>query len=108
MDIVNQISSELTPKDLPKFKSGDNITVFTIKRKQTKYSLKEMLFKEKVWVLKPLLLEKFHIQLVWKGYFQLTPTIEKIEINKKGRVRRARIFYLRKLQGKKARIKEVR
>ncbi|MBR51977.1 MAG: 50S ribosomal protein L19, partial [Gammaproteobacteria bacterium] len=37
-----------------------------------------------------------------------SPTIEKIEINKRGRVRRARIFYLRKLQGKKARIKEVR
>ena len=37
-----------------------------------------------------------------------SPTIEKIEINKRGKVRRARIFYLRKLQGKKARIKEVR
>ena len=33
---------------------------------------------------------------------------EKIEVNKKGKVRRARIFYLRDLQGKKARIKEVR
>ena len=34
--------------------------------------------------------------------------IDKIEINKKGRVRRARIFYLRELTGKKARIKEKR
>ena len=34
--------------------------------------------------------------------------IEKIEINKKGKVRRARIFYLRDLTGKKARIKEKR
>ena len=37
-----------------------------------------------------------------------SPFIEKIEVNKKGVVRRARIFYLRELRGKKARIKEER
>jgi len=37
-----------------------------------------------------------------------SPFIDKIVINKRGVVRRARIFYLRKLQGKKARIKEQR
>ena len=34
--------------------------------------------------------------------------IDKIEVNKVGKVRRARIFYLRGLTGKKARIKEVK
>ena len=37
-----------------------------------------------------------------------SPFIDKIEVNKKGRVRRARIYYLRELTGKKARIKERR
>ncbi len=37
-----------------------------------------------------------------------SPAIEKIEVNKRGRVRRARIYYLRALTGKKARIKEKR
>lgn len=37
-----------------------------------------------------------------------SPFIEKIDINKKGHVKRARIFYLRKLTGKKARIQEKR
>jgi large subunit ribosomal protein L19 len=37
-----------------------------------------------------------------------SPFIEKVEINKHGKVRRARIFYLRKLTGKKARIQEKR
>ncbi|MDQ7033039.1 MAG: 50S ribosomal protein L19, partial [Desulfonauticus sp.] len=37
-----------------------------------------------------------------------SPFIEEIEVNKRGRVRRARIFYLRSLTGKKARIKEKR
>jgi len=36
------------------------------------------------------------------------PSIQKIEINKKGKVRRARIFYFRGLTGKKARITEKR
>ena len=35
-----------------------------------------------------------------------SPFIEKIELNKRGKVRRARIFYLRSLTGKKARIQE--
>ena len=34
------------------------------------------------------------------------PTIQKIEVNKKGKVRRSKIFYFRELRGKKARIKE--
>ena len=37
-----------------------------------------------------------------------SPFIDSITINKHGRVRRARIYYLRKLTGKKARIKERR
>ena len=37
-----------------------------------------------------------------------SPFIDSIEINKKGKVRRARIYYLRNLTGKKARIKERR
>ena len=37
-----------------------------------------------------------------------SPNIESIEINKYGKVRRAKLYYLRKLTGKKARIKERR
>jgi large subunit ribosomal protein L19 len=36
------------------------------------------------------------------------PAIQKIEINKRGKVRRSRIYYFRELRGKKARIKEVK
>ena len=36
------------------------------------------------------------------------PVIDKVDINKRGVVRRARIFYIRELTGKKARIKEKR
>ena len=36
------------------------------------------------------------------------PAIQKIEVNKRGRVRRSRIYYFRELRGKKARIKEIK
>jgi len=36
------------------------------------------------------------------------PTIKKIEVNKRGKVRRSRIYYFKELRGKKARIKEVK
>jgi large subunit ribosomal protein L19 len=36
------------------------------------------------------------------------PSIQKIEVNKRGRVRRSRIYYFRELRGKKARIKEIK
>ncbi len=36
------------------------------------------------------------------------PALEKIEVNKKGKVRRSRIYYFKGLTGKKARIKEAR
>ena len=37
-----------------------------------------------------------------------SPNIDSIEVNKRGKVRRAKLYYLRKLTGKKARIKEKR
>ena len=37
-----------------------------------------------------------------------SPFIDQIELNKKGIVRRAKLYYLRELTGKKARIKEKR
>ena len=37
-----------------------------------------------------------------------TPKIEKIEVTRRGKVRRAKLYYLRNLRGKAARIKEIR
>ena len=37
-----------------------------------------------------------------------SPSIDNIEVNKRGKVRRAKLYYLRKLTGKKARIQEKR
>jgi large subunit ribosomal protein L19 len=112
MDLLREVSNELASvNELPSFAAGDTITVY--------YKIKEG-EKERTQFFQGVVLQKrgsgntetFTIRKMSNGIgveriFPLTsPSIEKIEINKKGVVRRARIFYLRELTGKKARIKE--
>ena len=98
-------------KDHPNFSAGDTITVY--------YKIKEgekeriQFFKGDVIQRKGAgLTETFTIRKISGGtgverIFPLaSPFLEKIVVEKKGSVRRARIFYLRKRTGKSARIKE--
>ena len=114
MNLVQSISKEIsTTNEFPKFSAGDTITVY--------YKIKEGA-KERTQFFKGVVLQRkgsgttetFTIRKISGGIgveriFPVnSPILEKIEVNKKGKVRRARIFYLRNLTGKKARIKEVR
>ena len=114
MDFLNEISNELTKaKELPKFKSGDQVTVY--------YTIKEGK-KERTQFFKGVVLQRkgsgntetFTIRKVSNGVgveriFPInSPIIEKIVVEREGRVRRSRIFYMRERFGKKARIKEKR
>lgn len=98
-------------KAFPAFKAGDTITV-TYKIKEGD---KERLQKFRGVVIQRRgsgVTETFTIRKVSNGVgveriFPLfSPFIDSIVLDKMGKVRRARIFYLRKLTGKKARIKE--
>ena len=100
-------------KDFPDFKSGDNVTV--------NYKIIEG-NKERIQAFKGEVLQRtgegatktFTVRKISNGVgvervFPLySPNIDSIEVNKRGKVRRARLFYLRDLKGKKARIKEKR
>ncbi|MEE2699769.1 MAG: 50S ribosomal protein L19 [Bacteroidota bacterium] len=114
MNLVESISKEIsTLNQIPAFSSGDTITVY--------YKIKEG-NKERTQHFKGVVLQRrgsgttetFTIRKMSGGIgveriFPVnSPILEKIEINKKGKVRRARVFYLRELTGKKARIKEIR
>ena len=114
MNLVNSISKELSiTNQFPEFGAGDIITVY--------YKIKEG-SKERIQHFKGVVLQRkgsgttetFTIRKMSGGIgveriFPVnSPVLEKIEIHKKGKVRRSRIFYLRQLTGKKARIKEIR
>ena len=110
--IVEQAFSQNKSASYPAFKAGDTITVT--------YRIKEG-DKERLQKFKGVVIQicgatpytkTFTIRKVSGGIgverifpYEL-PSIESIELNKVGKVRRARIFYLRNLAGKKARIKE--
>ena len=100
-------------KEFPEFKAGDTITVH--------YKIKEG-NKERIQNFQGVVLQRrgsgatetFTVRKVTNGvgveriFPFASPFIEQIDVNKRGAVRRARIFYLRDLTGKKARIKEKR
>ena len=111
--LVNEQMWEKGEQDVPKFGAGDTITVTYRIVEGNKERLQS--FRGVVIQIKGSGRTKmFTIRKVSNGVgveriFPLySPHIDKIEVNKYGVVRRARIYYLRDLTGKKARIKERR
>lgn len=100
-----------TKKELPNFKSGDTITV-TYKivegSKERLQSFRGVVIQKKgSGITQTFTIRKISDGIGVERIFPLySPHIESIELNKEGLVRRARIYYLRELTGKKARIKE--
>ena len=112
--LINFVEDQFVDKkEYPAFSSGDTITVY--------YEIKEG-NKTRVQFFKGIVLQRrgssstetFTIRKmsgsigVERIFPVNSPLIQKIELNKKGKVRRARIFYFRNLTGKKAKIQEKR
>lgn len=112
MSRVLAIQKELiSPRKFPAFKAGDNITVHYKIVEGDKERIQQ--FKGDVIQIKGQgLSTTFTVRKISNGvgveriFPYHSPNIDKIEINKTGKVRRARIYYLRGLSGKKARIAE--
>ena len=111
--LVSYVQNEfLTKKDFPEFDTGDSITVYYQIREGEK--VRTQFFKGTVIQIKGEGLSKTFTIRKMSGtvgverIFPINlPTLEKIEVNKKGKVRRSRIYYFKNLRGKKARIKEA-
>ena len=112
--LVKFVENEFVPKkEFPKFSSGDTITVYyEIKegeKKRTQFFKGVVIQRRGSGATETFTIRKMSGTVGVERIFPLNmPALQKIEINKKGKVRRARIFYFRELTGKKARIKEVR
>ncbi len=114
MDLIKVAESAFeSGNEMPKFGAGDTISVH--------YKIKEG-NKERIQIFKGVVIQikghgnnkrftvrKMSNNVGTERIFPInSPFINKIEINRAGKVRRARIYYLRELTGKKARIKEKR
>ena len=113
MQTIKQLEKEMMRLDLPDFAAGDTVNVH-VKIKEGE--------KERIQAFQGVVISKrkgttnatFTVRKVSYGIgveriFPLhSPIIDKIEIISRGRVRRSKIYYLRRLRGKAARIKERR
>jgi large subunit ribosomal protein L19 len=113
MNIVEQIGNEQLKQDIPLFKAGDTLRVHVKIQEGNK---------ERIQVFQGMCIKRvnrgigstFTVRKISGGIgveriFPLhSPNIDMIEVLTVGRVRRAKLYYLRNLQGKAARIRELR
>ena len=113
-NLVNFVQDEfVTKNEFPNFQAGDTITVYyEIKegeKTRTQYFKGTVIQRRGAGSSETFTIRKMSGTIGVERIFPINlPAIQKIEINKQGRVRRSRIFYFRGLTGKKARIKERR
>lgn len=103
----------VTKNENPEFSAGDTITVYYEIREgnktRTQFFRGVVIQKRGSGTSETFTIRKMSGTVGVERIFPVNlPSIQKIEINKKGQVRRARIYYFRNLTGKKARIKEKR
>ena len=112
-ELLNSIVKDQLRTDIPEFKAGDTVKVHVriVEGDRERIQLFEgVVIKRRGGGIS----ETFTVRKISYGVgvertFPIhTPKIEKIEVSRRGRVRRAKLYYLRNLRGKAARIREIR
>ena len=112
MEAIAFIHEQLTAnKEIPNFKAGDNVTVNYKIVEGTKERIQsfkgDVIKRQGQGFTQTFTVRKISDGIGVERLFPLySPNIDSIQVNKTGRVRRAKLFYLRERQGKSARIKE--
>jgi len=113
-NLVKFVQDEfVTKKDFPEFAAGDTITVYyEIKegeRTRTQFFKGVVIQRRGSGATETFTIRKMSGPIGVERIFPVNlPALQNIEVNQRGQVRRARIFYFRELTGKKAKIREKR
>jgi large subunit ribosomal protein L19 len=111
MDLISTVEGKQMREKIPEFSSGDTVKVYVKIREGDK---------ERIQIFEGVVLQKrgkgvsqsFTVRKISSGVgveriFPLhSPSVSDVEVVKKGKVRRAKLFYLRKMKGKAAKIEE--
>ena len=111
MDIIRAIEQQQIKQDLPEFNVGDNVKVhYRItegNRERIQVFQGDVIRRQGASNRETFTVRKISFSIgVERTFPVLSPKIEKIEVVRKGDVRRAKLYYLRKKVGKAAKIKE--
>ena len=113
-NLVDFVNNEfVTRKDFPEFGAGDTITVYyEIKegeKTRTQFFKGVVIQRRATGATETFTIRKMSGAIGVERIFPVNlPALQKVEVNQRGKVRRARIYYFRELTGKKAKIKERR
>ncbi len=113
MNLVDQVEQKYINREIPELRSGDTVRV-NVKIKEGDKSRIQVFEGVVIAIKRNGVSSTFTVRKVSVGYgveriFPLySPTVQSIEVLKRGRVRRAKLYYLRERKGKAARIKERR
>ena len=113
MDPIEMLEREQMRVDIPPFKAGDTVKVSSRIKEGDKERIRVfegvVIRKKKGTTGATFTVRKISYGVGVEKIFPLhSPTIDNIKVISKGKVRRARLYYLRKLRGKAARLKEKR
>lgn len=114
MDLVKFVEEQaVVKKQVPAFKAGDTVSVHYKIREGNKERIQiyqgVVIQRNSVGVNETFTVRKMSNGVGVERIFPInSPNIEKVEVNNYGKVRRAKLFYLRALTGKAARIKSKR
>ena len=113
MQLIEQITKKQLRKDIPDFKPGDTLKVYVQIKEgdKTRIQLFEgvCIARKGGGISETFTVRKISYSVGVERTFPIhSPIIDRIEVAKVGKVRRAKLHYLRGLSGKAARIKEIR
>lgn len=111
-DLINLVQAEFLRNDLPEFRAGDTVVVHQriVEGNKERIQLYEgvVIQRRGVGSTETVTVRKVSNGIGVERVFPIhSPNVDKIEVTRRGRVRRGRIFYQRERFGKKARIKEL-
>ncbi len=112
-ELIKLVQAEYAKDDVPQFKAGDTLNVYVKIREGEKERVQQFkgtcLQRRGSGATETFTVRKISGGIGVERIFPIhSPSIEQIEVLRQGKVRRARLFYLRDKIGKKARIKELR
>ncbi len=113
MNVIDRMEKEYMRTDIPSFRSGDTVKVHIKIREGEKDRIQIfqgiVIVKKKGGIGSTFTVRKISYGIGVEKIFPLhSPVIDKIEVIQRGVVRRSRLYYLRKLRGKAARVKTRR